>query len=170
MKVLKEVYTPMFEEVGAVPILLANHASRTDHQRTAKFGGFVNYTKVTNEGYYEYRDFLNDLLPENQTARVAPVGKAYLQVYEEDYDLWYRLYHTDGLHPSPHGTYLQAIVMYCTIYGTPPPTQYALPSYPSHLFDRARVMQPNGQDPLDRPTLSEAKYLYNVATRVTLGS
>ena len=54
--------------------------------------------------------------------------------------------------------------------GRPPPTQYALPNYPSNLFDRARIMQPYGQDPLDRPTLSEAKYLYGVATQVTLGS
>lgn len=58
--------------------------------------------------------------------------------------------------------------MYCTIYGHPPPKMYALPNYPSHLFNRARIMQPYGQDPLDRPTLGEAQYLYDVATQVSL--
>ena len=153
---------------GIVPILLANHATRTDHKRTQKFGGVENYTHLLIEGYNVYKDFLNQYLPQNQTARIANVGKAYLQIYEENYDLWYRLYHTDGMHPSPHGTYLQAIVMYCTIYGHPPPKQYALPRKPSKLFSRARIMQPYGQDPLDRPTLGEAQYLYDVAIQVSL--
>merc|ERR1712232_1542168 len=131
-------------------------------------GGVENYTHLLLSGYHQYKDFLDYYLPANQTAKIALVGKAFLAIYEENYDMWYKLFHTDGLHPSPHGTYLMSIVMYCTIYGHPPPKMYALPNYPSHLFNRARIMQPYGQDPLDRPTLGEAQYLYDVATQVSL--
>jgi hypothetical protein len=56
--------------------------------------------------------------------------------------------------------------------GSPPKKSVAMPSDeeggPAVLWERsmARVMQPAGAEPLERPTLEEAQYLYDVAIEI----
>lgn len=47
-------------------------------------------------------------------AMVAPVGRAFQLMQEEHPDI--DIYHTDGSHPSPHGTYLAACVFYVVLW------------------------------------------------------
>lgn len=49
---------------------------------------------------------------------VAPAGRAWMRVREERPDI--RMFHPDGSHPSPAGTYLNACVFYVTLTGRSP--------------------------------------------------
>ena len=50
-------------------------------------------------------------------ATVAPVGTAWKRHYAKS---TIKLHSQDALHPSPHGTYLAALVFYCTLTGQDP--------------------------------------------------
>jgi len=84
-----------------------------------------------------------------------------------------KLFHYDEFHPSPHGSFLAGCVLYSTIMGEAPKLELAIPSQkeggPAVLWQRsrARLMQPPEEEPLERPTLDEAIYLYEVALDVT---
>jgi hypothetical protein len=58
-------------------------------------------------------------------------------------------------------------IIYCAIFGAVPPKEVAIPieGGPASLWvnARARVMQPEGEPPLPRPTPAEAEFLWKVA-------
>jgi len=85
-------------------------------------------------------------------------------IWEENFSFWERLFGEDLYHPSPHGTYLAACVIYSTIYKRLPP---ASSRFTSKVFSRSRMMQLTG-DPQDLPTEDEALYLRWIAKRVVL--
>jgi hypothetical protein len=98
--------------------------------------------------------------------QVAPVGTAFMAVHAARPALWHDLFHTDGFHPSPIGSYLEALVIYATIFGVLPLAAVSMPDDPAQLWARARVMQPAGTPPLRLPTMEEMRYLRIVAASV----
>eukprot|EP00588_Corethron_pennatum_P020615 CAMPEP_0194313266 /NCGR_PEP_ID=MMETSP0171-20130528/10152_1 /TAXON_ID=218684 /ORGANISM="Corethron pennatum, Strain L29A3" /LENGTH=568 /DNA_ID=CAMNT_0039068143 /DNA_START=202 /DNA_END=1905 /DNA_ORIENTATION=- len=137
--VLESTYAPLLEKAGAIPILISTYSPRRNKRR----GNITvpEYTEMIADGVQEYAEVLTNALPEWQYAKVAPVGQAFLAVYEDNYDFWEKLFFTDLLHPSPHGTYLQGCVIYCTIFGEPPPKSSALQKNISKLWSKARYTQ-----------------------------
>jgi len=159
-------YAPMFIASGATPVFLVTAAYRAPTFGSDDLGDINEFTSRLMEGYQLYARAIGELLPPSQKPKVAPLALAYLKVHEENIDLWAKLFHTDGFHPSPHGSYLQGCILYCTIFGRPPSRDVAVPENPSSLWDRARIMQPPEEPALPRPTVAELKYLLDVANRV----
>lgn len=165
MQVLQELYVPMILETGGIPVLFATHGYESDEVDTSEFGGVSNFTSSVFEGYRQYAEVLAANLPEEQQPRIAPVGLAFLMVYEENLEMWEKLFFVDGYHPSPHGTYLMGCVLYATLYGYMPGNN-ALPAVPKNLWRRARKMQIGGEYHMPFPTYDEAVYLYSVARKL----
>jgi hypothetical protein len=166
IQILQNYYVPMLKESGgAIPVLFATHGYDSTVVDVSDFGGISNFTSDIFEGYRQYADMLAANL--EVPPRIAPVGLAFLVVYEENYDMWQKLFFVDGYHPSPHGTYLMGCVLYATLYGYMPGNK-ALPSTPKSLWRRARKMQIGGNYHMPYPTLDEALYLYNVAEKVMM--
>ena len=94
------------------------------------------------------------------------MGTAFTAVHAARPALWHDLFHTDGFHPSPIGSYLEALVIYATIFGVLPLAAVSMPDDPAQLWARARVMQPAGTPPLRLPTTEEMRYLRIVAASV----
>ena len=66
--------------------------------------------------------------------QVAPVGTAFTAVHAARPALWHDLFHTDGFHPSPAGSYLEALVIYATIFGVLPLASVSMPDDPATLW------------------------------------
>ena len=101
-------------------------------------------TLCLQEGYREYAAALAASLPRETQPRVAPVGTAFSAVRDLRPEMWHELFHTDGFHPSPLGSYLEALVIYSVIFGSLPPTASSVPDKPAQLWAHARLMQPAG--------------------------
>ena len=166
IKELKKKYAPLFIQSNITPVLLQTAAYRVPGTKeSADLGDFDAMTKLLQEGYHNYKQELDTVFHKSGTllqTRIAPVGNAYKELHDTAPDLWKQLYHTDDLHPSPHGTLLQGFVLYITITGEAPPTNYD----PSTWWSRARRMQPPEEPPLPLPTIEEAKSLRSVASKV----
>jgi hypothetical protein len=166
LKVLKKSYVPLLLESGGIPVLLATHGYDSNQVDVSEFGGISNFTSDVFEGYRQYAQMLSEHLPAQQQPRIAPAGLAFLLVYEENYDMWQKLFYADNYHPSPHGTYLMGCLLYATCYGYMPGNQ-ALPNLPKDLWRRARKMQIGSKKhKMPFPTQDEAVYLYSVARKV----
>lgn len=165
---LEGTYVQWFLETGATPVFIATHAYESDERDTSMFGGIADFTSQTYYGYLLYADLVGSYLPQSQAPRVAPVGVAFLVVYEEDYDMWLRMFNHDDVHASPHGSYLQGCVLHATIFGSMPYKAVALNDDLGDLWSRARMMAPEEFPVLDFPTVEEARYLFDVAERVAL--
>jgi hypothetical protein len=149
---LVESYVPLLN--GAIPILIQTPAYRKRGINDSDdLGDFDNMTRLLREGLESYLT----VLPPNINARIAPVGEAYRLIRQRgDTDLWKRLYCWDDFHPSP-----QACVIFCTMFGQPPPP------YNAQWWERSRYMQPPDEMPLPLPTDEEARHLWYVACEVT---
>jgi len=158
-------YLPLLLKSNITPILIQTAAYRVPKIRnTEDLGNFKSYTRLLRQGLKIYEKHINTMLQEDESdiqARIAPVGEAYSELYHSNRSLWEQLYHTDHFHPSPHGTLLQAFVLFATITGEKPPKNYD-PSW----WDRARRMQPPDEPPLPLPTKEDAKILRQVAVKV----
>jgi len=168
---LKSIYAPVLEQIWATPILIqtwAYDADAADNHATMEFLVDVpTFTSLLVEGYELYFQTLSAALPSQLQPKIAPVGLAYLTIWEENYSFWSnKMFAADLFHPSPHGSYLEACVVYITIFGQapdPPSSQQTVES----LYNRSRVRQINGNEqPV--PTDDEALYLRWIAQRVTL--
>lgn len=168
LQVLEETYIPWFLETGLTPVFLVTYGYDTPYRDMSGLVDVPTFTSLTYDGYKEYADLVAEALPESQKPRLAPVALAFLLVYEENYDLWQKLFHIDQIHASPHGTFLQGCVVHHTIFGRLPSRQVALRNDMSALWDNARRMQPRKHRRLPMPTREEAEYLYHIAERVTV--
>jgi hypothetical protein len=164
LAILREKYLPLFKQqqqnnCNLLVIFIQTPAYRFPNMlNTEDLGDFDEYTDRLAEGYREYMQLIKQ---DNQLdCRVAPVGEAFRWLRRENSKLWEKLYSWDNFHPSPHGTWLQACVLYCTLIREAPPM------YQPTWWDQSRYMQPPDQDPLPRPTLAEAEELRQVAWRV----
>jgi hypothetical protein len=131
-------------------------------------GTVAVFTSLTHYGYEVYADQLQQYLPTSQRPRVAPVGIAFLVVWEENFNMWQRLFHVDEIHSSPLGTYLQGCVVHHTLFGKLPDQATALRGDMSRLWHDARRFQPGTHRTDSFPTYDEATYLYHVAHRVVV--
>ncbi|CAB9514151.1 expressed unknown protein [Seminavis robusta] len=173
VETLKKDYVPLLVQSSGssitTPIFIQTAAYRKEEIRgTSDLGDFDHYTQLLQDGYQYYRTKVDAAIQEQQkpespqsTTRIAPVGLAYSHIYHPDKALWERLYHRDDFHPSPHGTLLQAYILFITMTEREPPTIYN-----TTWWNRARRMQPPSEEPLPIPTLAEAKELRQIAIQV----
>lgn len=152
LRVLREQYARMVGD--AMVVFIQTAAYRHPVKNSDDLGDFDEFTERLREGYSEYANAL-------PKAKVAPVGDAYQHVRRHHgNDLWEKLYARDDFHPSPHGTFLGASIIYCTIVGKRPP------AYDNTWWRTARYMQPPDEEPLPLPTNEEAGLLTDIACRV----
>jgi len=164
---LETYYAPWFNSTeSTIPVFISTYAYWTESRDMGGLVDIPTFTSLTHEGYRQYAEVLNEYLPDDCQARIAPVGIAFLLVWEENYGMWLKLFQPDNFHLSPHGTYVMGCVLYHTLYGHMPQASVALPESIFTLFARARRMQPPIHHAMPMPTREEAGYLYNVAERV----
>lgn len=154
---LERCYAPLFDKCGATPVVLQTAAYRKPIRNTRDLGTVEEWTQRLDQGCREYVHVLKEALPSSQAPRYAPVGNAFLQVHDTNHDMWEKLFYTDDFHPSPHGTWLQACVLYCVMVGEAPPT------FTPSFWDKARYMQRVKKEALPLPTAKEAAILREYA-------
>ena len=187
---LEDTYVPMLQSAHAAVVLLVTYgyvaqtpitdddASGWKYQASDAEEDMPYVSSALYHGYKEYQELLE--LNGIET-RLAPVGLAFLTLWEEDIDMWRQLFFADGLHPSPLGTYLEGCVVYATIRGHLPPISIRIEKV-SQLWNRARRMnlgkswysaflteeEASETLPMNLPTRSEAHVLSDVCQRVAL--
>ena len=166
---LMSTYASWFAQTGAIPVFLDTPAYWSTFKNLSTFENVPTFTSLTYEGYREYAGLLGSFLPAIQKPLIAPVGIAFLAVWEDDYQMWTKLFHYDEINLSPHGTFLQGCVVHHSLFGHLPRKDVALPDSISSLFSRARRMQPPSHHRKEWPTRDEALYLYNIAKKVVHG-
>ena len=168
LAILESTYVSMFLETGSTPIFLATYAYWSRYRDMTGLQSVPEFTSLTMAGYRSYVDLLSPLLPENQQPRIAPVALAFLFVYEDNRNLWEKLFHVDQIHCGPLGTYLQSLIVHHTIFGVLPENSVAVRGDMSSLWMEARRFQPveHHRDPF--PTQEEAAYLYHVAVKTCI--
>jgi hypothetical protein len=172
LEALNETYLPWLLEMrehNTIPVFMATYGYSTPYRDMGGLGTVAVFTSLTHYGYQVYADSLRGYLPKRQAPRVAPVGIAFLVVWEENFHLWEKLFGVDEIHASPLGTYLQGCVLYHTLYGKMPNPDIALRGDMSSLWHDARRFQPGTHRTDSFPTLDEARYLYHVAYKVSNG-
>eukprot|EP00527_Entomoneis_sp_CCMP2396_P008833 CAMPEP_0198142762 /NCGR_PEP_ID=MMETSP1443-20131203/5464_1 /TAXON_ID=186043 /ORGANISM="Entomoneis sp., Strain CCMP2396" /LENGTH=493 /DNA_ID=CAMNT_0043805847 /DNA_START=72 /DNA_END=1553 /DNA_ORIENTATION=+ len=162
---LTYAYGPLIAKTKAIPVIVDTHSFWSESTNMTGLGDIEYFQALIAQGASDYVKALTDILPEEQTPVVAPVGVAYLTIYEERPDLWEKLFIDDGIHASLHGSYVFACVLYGTMYGHLP-RRHSGQSI-ENLFAKSRMLV--GQYDLKFPTRSEASYYRNVARRVALG-
>ena len=163
LQVLAAGYGPFLETSGAVPVIVDTHAFWSDNSNMTGLTDIPTFTALIWEGVAAYTEALSSVLPRKQTPIVAPVGLAYLTVWEENFDLWELLFLDDQIHSSLAGSYLFGHVLYATLFGHMP-DQSEENVAPQYLFQDARKLL-GGYSPASP---QEAEYLRNVARRVAL--
>lgn len=166
IEVLQNYYLPWIQELGATPILISTYGYWSPYRDMGGLSDVPTFTSLTYAGYLQYAKVLEDDLPPGQKPRVAKVGWAFLVVWEENQELWNNLFHVDKIHASPAGTYLEALVLYYTIFDKMPPRSIALRPDSSSMWEHARRFAPANHRRGRFPTPEEELYLYNVAVRI----
>jgi hypothetical protein len=169
LELLKEVYVPWFIETGAIPIFMVTHAYWASMRDMSGLTDVPTFMSLTYEGYREYAEMVESLLPPEQKPRVAPVGLAFQLIWEENLSMWENLIHMDEIHLTPSGTFLEGLIVYGTIYGHLPHPSIVLNGDVANLFSNARRMTPSEHIQEAYPTLDQARYLYHIAARIMDG-
>lgn len=167
LHVLNTTFIDWFKQTGATPIFWFTYGYWTDLRNLTNFQDVPTFTSLTYTGYRKYADLVGSYLPESQKPRIAPIGFAFLTIWEEDFELWLTLFHWDSIHPSPAGTFLEGLVMHHTLYGHLPKKSNVILDDMSILWQTARLMGPSTQPPKPFPTKEVATYLFRIAERVT---
>jgi len=166
VNVLTGGYGPLLETSGAVPVIVDTHAFWSDSSNMTGLGDIPTFTALIWDGVEAYVSALKQVLPRKQAPIVAPIGLAYLTVWEENFELWQLLFLDDQIHSSAAGSYLFVHVLYATLFGHMPADddeQYYTPS--QFLFQDSRKIL--GNQPY-YPNSYESDYLRDVARRVVL--
>ena len=122
------------------------------------------FTSAIYAGVYEYVDLLEYALPESQKPRIAKIGMTYLAIWEDNKEMWNKLFADDSIHASPYGSYLFAVVLYCTMYEHMPKPVHE-PMDVKSLFWLSRTVY--GNQTL-YPSVDDANYLRKWARKVQL--
>ena len=153
--VLVHQIAPMLRRCGGTPILLETWAYLFPSKGSDDLGDHAEFSARLQQGYREYAAALARALPKEMAPRIAKVGTAFvavltlsltlpytdrtltltkvgtafLAVREQRKALWPELYHSDGMHPSPIGSYLEVRPLALTLPLTPSPdpTPYPKP-------------------------------------------
>lgn len=163
---LNFTFAPILNEIGAKPIIVQPHAYWNDNDNMTGLTDIPTFTSLIYEGAQEYKTFLDSALPNKQKARIAPVGNAFLAVYDDYPDLYQSLFLSEGTHPSPIGTLLYSLCIYASVYGTMPPRSNVFLDDMTQLYSNSRKVYSEGSSSM--PTESQAKTLYKIARRITL--
>lgn len=158
-------YEPILEAYNIAPVIVQPHAYFDANNGVDDLTAF---TALIMEGAEMYQGYLNKRT--SGTALIAPVGNAFLVVYEEyPSDLWKNMFLDDGVHPSAYGTYLYALVIYATMTGHMPNYDDVVVEYigDSEIFAYARRLQASSSQS-GFPTQTECATLYDIAKRVTI--
>jgi len=151
---LAKHYSPILREKGTTLVLLQTPAYEVPIiHHTKDLGDFEEFSKRTHEGYQEYVSVLKE---QNCSVLLAPSGMATAYIRHHKPHLFPLLYAQDHYRPSPHGTWLHACVMYCTIVGE------IAPQYDVHWWETSRYIQPG----LPFPTEETAEEIRQVAARI----
>jgi hypothetical protein len=169
LELLQDVYVPWLRETKAIPIFMVTHSYWSSIRDMSGLTDVPTFLSLTYEGYREYAETVGKALPAQQQPRLAPVGLAFLLVWEENRSMWYNLIHQDEIHLTPTGTYLEGLIVYSTIYGHLPNPQVVLNGDVANLFSNARRMTPSEHIQEAYPTLDQARYLYHIARRIMDG-
>ena len=169
IEALVDVYVPWILKTGAVPVFMVTHAYWPSTRNMTGLTDVPTFMSLTYEGYREYAEAIGALLPEHQQPKLAPVGLAFLLIWEESPSFWEDLIHMDEIHPSPMGTFLEGLIVYGTLYGHLPSPSIVLNGDTANLFSNARRMTPSGRIQEAYPTLDNARYLYHIASRIMKG-
>jgi hypothetical protein len=176
MATIERFYVPYLQQTGAAPIFLWTHAYTpvtTPGQVCATTRDMTgledigNFTSLTRVGYQSYIDLLELYLPSHQKPKLAPVGLAFLAVYDDNRAIWEQLFHCDGLHPSPSGTFLHGCIVYYT-FNKMPDYDLMIRTDIESLWKNARMMQHYWEPSNPYPTIENAKYLYNIAEKIMI--
>jgi hypothetical protein len=161
---LVDSYAPLIEASGAIPVIVDTHAFHPEYQSVADFVDVPEFQAALQEGTLEYADALAAVLPEGQAPLIAPIGLAYLTVYEEHPSTWKKLFASDNVHASVHGSYLFACVLYATLYGHLPEKRFSTHNVDDLFAVSRKIFDQN----MDYPSTKEANYYRSVARRVVL--
>eukprot|EP00535_Pseudo-nitzschia_heimii_P012564 CAMPEP_0197198460 /NCGR_PEP_ID=MMETSP1423-20130617/33383_1 /TAXON_ID=476441 /ORGANISM="Pseudo-nitzschia heimii, Strain UNC1101" /LENGTH=529 /DNA_ID=CAMNT_0042652293 /DNA_START=263 /DNA_END=1853 /DNA_ORIENTATION=- len=164
IELLVDVYVPWILKTGAV-----THAYWPSSRDMSGLTDIPTFMSLTYEGYREYAEAIGQLLPEHQQPKLAPVGLAFLLIWEENPTFWQNLIHMDEIHLTPTGTFLEGLVVYATLYGHLPSPSVVLNGDVANLFSNARRMTPSEHIQEAYPTLDNARYLYHIASRIMNG-
>ena len=168
LQTLNDTYIPLFLETGVTPVFMYTHSYWADERDMSALTDVPTFASLTYVGYKEYVDLVASQLPRNQKPLLAPVGLATLTVWEENYSLWEEFFHYDQVHLSPLGTFLEACIVYATIFGKMPPPS-VVTTRPDKLYSDARRMVPPESKFRGYPTEDQMNYVYIVAKRVMNG-
>eukprot|EP00977_Amphora_coffeiformis_P011509 scaffold2767_cov177-Amphora_coffeaeformis.AAC.83 len=160
---LANAYGPLIRDAGAIPVIVDTHAFWSESTNMTGLVDIPTFQALIYDGVLDYVQALANVLPDWQAPIVAPVGLAFLVVYEENYYLWEKLFVDDEIHSSVHGSYLFSCVLYATMYGHLP--KRSTNNQVDSLFANSRLLV--GQD-IEYPTAQEAFYYRRVAKRVAL--
>ncbi|EJK64838.1 hypothetical protein THAOC_14386 [Thalassiosira oceanica] len=166
-EILVEKYLPLIRQNNAVPIIIETAAYRYEKiVNSEDLGTTHQFQRLVMDGVNSYVSAL-EAASSACKPRVAPVGSAYLLLHDKEFSLWEDLFDSrDFFHPSPIGTFLQACVLHCTMFGCPPAIPRTEDEITS-LWRDARVMHTyKGEDPRRLPTVEEAEVLVSTAARV----
>ena len=83
MEILKDAYLPLILKSGATPIFLLTYGYWASARDMSGLIDIPTYTSYTYAGYRAYVEMLSQYLPKSQKPRIAPVGLAFLLIYEE---------------------------------------------------------------------------------------
>lgn len=161
---LKNRYGPLIKQAGAIPVIVDTHAFWSSKSNMTGLTDLPTFAALIAQGVSDFTSALASVLPSNQAPLVAPIGLAYLTVWEEDDSLWQKLFVDDGIHSSVYGSYLFACVLYATLFDQLPAHDGTSENSLSSLFIGSRKIV--GQ--ASYPSSDEVEYLRNVAGRVAL--
>lgn len=162
---LVSVYGPLLAKTSAKPVIVDTHAFWSSQTNMTGLYNVSTFTSMIYEGVDEYVEALAAVLPAEQAPIVVPIGLAYLAIWEDNYDLWTKLFLSDQMHASLSGSYLFAVVLYTTLFGHLPKKDVSMPEHYEYLFQSSRKIV--GQS-VTYPSASEAAYLRHVAKKVVL--
>lgn len=118
-RALRKYYAPLLRDKGITLILLETAAyEKPNIQNTTDLGEFDEFTNRLHEGYLDYLWWMQK---HHVSTRLAPNGLAFSFCKYHKPELYNMLYAPDHHHPSPHGTWMEACVVYCTMLGEMPP-------------------------------------------------
>lgn len=158
-------YAPLLSRAGATPVLVQPHAFWSDAVNMTGLTDIPTFTSMIMTGAKIYKKFLDKHTKRGISTKIAPVGDAYLTVWEENEELWQKLFLADGIHPSGYGSYLYAMVLHGTIYGRAPPKSRVVTDNVQSLFSLARKLH---VDESGIPSKKEALALWKVANKVAV--
>jgi len=169
LELLVDVYVPWILKTGAVPVFMVTHAYWPSTRDMSGLTDIPTFMSLTYEGYRQYALAIGKYLPESQQPKLAPVGLAFLLIWEESPNMWEKLIHMDEIHLTPTGTFLEGLVVYATLYGHLPSPSTVLNGDAANLYSNARRMTPSEHIQESYPTLDDARYLYHIASRIMKG-